>query len=82
MPDDATGDAEIILRGLIQLAAAQHLIRKGRMEGAASNLRKAREKLALAPPRFMGIEITPLLRFIEVQGERMDPEMRCEIVGV
>lgn len=79
MPEGPAGDAEIILRGLIQLAAAQHLLGDGRRDGAASNLRKAHEKLALAPSRYMGIEVAPLLRFIQDQRERLDPEARCEI---
>jgi len=58
MPDDERGDAEILLRGMIQLAAALHLKSVGRIEGATSNLRKAREKLALAPAHFMGIDFT------------------------
>jgi uncharacterized protein len=82
MPDDASGDAEIILRGLIQLAAAQHLVGLGRLDGAASNLRKASEKLALAPSRFMGIAIAPLVTFIAQQAERLDPALACTIEWV
>lgn len=80
MPDDAGGDAEIILRGLIQLAAAQHLVNERRLDGAASNLRKSREKLVLAPPEFMGIAITPLVAFIDAQAPRLDPALRPEII--
>lgn len=60
MPDGEEGDAEIILRGLIQLAAALHLETIGRGDGAASNFRKSEEKLALAPGSFMGLDIGAL----------------------
>ena len=62
MPDDASGDAEIVVRGMIQLAAALHLRSIGRLDGAASNFRKASEKLALAPPVFMGRDMEGLRR--------------------
>jgi predicted metal-dependent hydrolase len=64
MPEGPEGDAEIILRGLIQLAASLHLKEIGREDGAASNLRKAREKLALSPPHLMGFDIEALRQFI------------------
>ena len=79
MPNDAAGDAEIILRGLIQLTAALHLIGAGRLDGAASNLRKAREKLALAPDGFMGIAIPPLVEFIDRQREDLPHLLPCTI---
>ncbi len=60
MPEGPAGDAEIVVRGLIQLAAALHLEGIGRQDGAASNLRKAVEKLALAPDHFLGIDIGAL----------------------
>lgn len=49
-------DAEIVLRGLIQLAAGLHLLGAGRMDGARSNLTKALQKLSLAPPVFLGVD--------------------------
>ena len=56
-PDD---DAEIVIRGFIQLAAALHLVGVGRLDGAASNFAKAAAKLALAPPRFLGVDVEAL----------------------
>jgi predicted metal-dependent hydrolase len=79
MPNDASGDAEIILRGLIQLAAALHLVGERRLDGAASNLGKAREKLVLAPACFMGIAIAPLIPFIDQQRDRLDRVLPCSI---
>ncbi|MDB5033780.1 MAG: hypothetical protein JWQ98_1021 [Chlorobi bacterium] len=60
-------DAEIILRGLIQLAAALHLSGIGRMDGSMSNFRKAEEKLAIAPRDFLGIDIPALVGFIRAR---------------
>ena len=53
-PDD---DAEIVLRGFIQLAAGLHLVHAGRLDGARHNLEKAARKLLLAPATFLGIEL-------------------------
>lgn len=63
LPEGPDGDGEIVLRGLIQLTAALHLQSVGRLDGAASNLRKAREKLALAPARYMDIDFMALREF-------------------
>ncbi len=75
-PDD---DGEYILRGLIQLAAALHLLEAGRLDGSMSNFRKAREKLAVASDRFLGIAIPPLLEFIDAQLEQPNPERRVHV---
>jgi hypothetical protein len=53
-PED---DAEIVLRGLIQLAAAYHCRQQGRMNPAQRNLGKGREKLLLYKGLFWGIDI-------------------------
>jgi predicted metal-dependent hydrolase len=79
MSDDKSGDAEILLRGLIQLAAGIHLLKPGREEGARSNFRKAREKLLLAPAVFLGIAIEPLVRYLEGQIEKLDGSVECRI---
>jgi hypothetical protein len=79
MPDDESGDAEIVLRGLIQLAAALHLLGLGRLDGAASNFGKALAKLAIAPPRFMGVAIVPLIEFIQRQQQCLDRDAPCAI---
>lgn len=77
MPDGRSGDAEIILRGLIQLAAAIHLLQPGREDGALSNFRKAREKLILAPEIFLGIKIESLVAYIDQQLQHLDPTSTC-----
>jgi hypothetical protein len=79
MPEGKAGDGEIVLRGLIQLAAGRHLLRPGREQGALSNFRKAREKLLLAPPTFLGIHITPLIDYLDRQIAGLDPELGCVI---
>jgi predicted metal-dependent hydrolase len=79
MPEGRSGDAEIVLRGLIQLAAAIHLLKPGREEGSLSNFRKAREKLALAPQIFLGIKIQPLISYIDQQLQHLDPTSTCTI---
>jgi len=56
-PED---DAEIILRGLIQLASACHCRQQGRNEPARRNLEKGREKLALYAGSLWGIDIPKL----------------------
>lgn len=79
MPEGEGGDAEIILRGLIQLAAALHLEEIGRKDGAAGNFRKSEEKLALAPEQFMGLDLAALrsgvLRYREGDEPRNPPRI-------
>ncbi len=79
MPEGEGGDAEIILRGLIQLAAALHLEGIGREDGAASNFRKSEEKLALAPGHFMGLDLAALrsgvLRYRSGDAPRNPPRI-------
>jgi uncharacterized protein len=71
MGNDPGDDAEIVLRGFIQLAAALHLCGVGRLDGARSNLAKAAEKLALAPPTFLGIDVDAVRAIIPLQGAIM-----------
>lgn len=73
MPDGPDGDCEIVIRGLIQLAAGMHLLRIERRDGAASNFRKAAEKLALVPGGFLGIEMDTLIQFARSQSLELDP---------
>lgn len=61
MGDGPEDDAEIVLRGLIQLAAARHAERQGRPDAARKNMEKAKAKLALFEGRFWGVEIGELL---------------------
>jgi hypothetical protein len=72
MPDGPEGDGEIVIRGLIQLAAAMHLLRIGRDDGAASNFRKAAGKLALVPDGFLGIDTGALCEFARSQASSLD----------
>jgi len=80
MPEGRRGDAEIILRALIQLAAALHLQAAGRKEGATSNLRKAREKLAPAPDVLMGIDLAAVRAFADRWHPGRPPEPPPTIV--
>lgn len=57
MADQPDEDAEIVLRGLIQLAAALHCHQIGKITGARNNLLKSLEKLSLCPDQFLGINI-------------------------
>lgn len=63
MGDGPEDDAEIVLRGLIQLAAALHAHARGRPGGARRNLDKARAKLALFPGTFWGLDVPALFQF-------------------
>lgn len=74
MPEGPGGDAEIVVRGMIQLAAALHLLGAGRLDGAAGNFRKAAVKLALAPPIFLGIAMARLAGFAARRSAGEDPE--------
>ena len=65
MSDNQEDDAEIILRGLIQLTAGLHLLSVGKLEGAVGNLYKSKEKLALYDRRFMGVDLNALVSNIQ-----------------
>jgi len=58
--DGPEDDAEIVLRGLIQLAAALHARTLGHPRGARANLEKAKGKLALWHGPFWGLELDPV----------------------
>lgn len=58
--DGPEDDAEIVLRGLIQLAAARHALDAGRLRGARSNLAKAQGNLALGGGDFWGLDLDRL----------------------
>lgn len=54
-------DSRIFFQGIIQLAAAFHLIvEKDRFGGALRNFEKAERKLALFPDRFLGVHVRGL----------------------
>ena len=65
MSDNQEDDAEIILRGLIQLTAGLHLLSVGKLEGAVGNLNKAKEKLAIYARPFLGIDLNGLVSTIQ-----------------
>lgn len=67
MGDDSADDAEIVLRGFIQLAAGLHLLGIGRLDGARSNLEKAAQKLGLAPSVFIGVDVESVRATIPLQ---------------
>ena len=59
-------DERLFFQGLIQLAAAyHHLIVKRNYQGLVNNLDKAYAKLEVFQPEYLGVLVTPLLRFIE-----------------
>lgn len=61
-----TEESRIFFQGIIQLAAALHLLhRPGRRRGALGNFAKAEEKLRLFRERFLGIEVRELLAMVE-----------------
>jgi uncharacterized protein len=80
MGDEPEDDAEIVVRGFIQLAAALHLVGEGRLDGARSNFAKAAEKLALAPDSFLGIHVEPLRAIIPSQLALL-PEKAAFVMG-
>lgn len=65
MSDNREDDAEIILRGLIQLTASLYLFSLGKLAGARGNLLKAKEKLALYDKPFLGIDLNRLVSTIQ-----------------
>lgn len=67
MGNDERDDAEIVVRGFIQLSAGLHLIDEKRLDGAHSNLLKAAAKLAFAPPIFLNVDIARLRHRVEEQ---------------
>ena len=58
-------DGRIFFQGLIQLAAGFHQLNRGIFRGFMIHLRRARERLALFPEEFLGIDLAPLLEAIE-----------------
>ncbi|MCS7013579.1 MAG: DUF309 domain-containing protein [Chloroherpetonaceae bacterium] len=76
---EMTEDAEIVLRGLVQLAAALHCLQTNRLDCAARNFQKAYPKLSLAPDVFLGIDIKALRTFIEAAQHAPYPSPVCRI---
>ena len=73
-----TEDERLFLQGLIQLAAAyHHLMTKHNCRGLLNNFDKAYEKLEVFQPEYLGVLVTPLLKFIEQgkkEAERLGPK--------
>jgi uncharacterized protein len=68
--DDPKDDAEFVLRGLIQLAAALHAHKAGRQKGARSNLDKAQKKLAAYKGRFWGVDVDAVNQALASANDR------------
>lgn len=67
-------DERLFFQGLIQLAAAYHqLITKRSYRGLMNNFNKAYAKLEVFQPEYLGVFITPLLRFIEQGRKEIQP---------
>lgn len=59
-------DERLFFQGIIQLAAAYHqLVVKKNFQGMMNNFDKAYQKLVIFQPEYLGIFVTPLLKFIE-----------------
>jgi predicted metal-dependent hydrolase len=59
-------DSRLFIQGLIQMAAAYHLlIEKRRYSGARSNFNKALARLRLFEPDFLNLPLTEFIRAIE-----------------
>ncbi len=59
-------DSRLFLQGIIQMAAAYHLlVEKRRLTGAISNFNKALPRLRLFDPKFLGIDVAVLIHAIE-----------------
>jgi hypothetical protein len=66
-------DERLFFQGLIQLAAAyHHLVTKRQAAGARKNFEKAREKLEVFQPRYLGVHVKPLLSFIDEGMDEAD----------
>lgn len=57
-------DGRFFIQGLIQLAAAYHQLRRRIFRGFLIHLRRARERLALFPDRFLGVDVAGLRKEI------------------
>jgi predicted metal-dependent hydrolase len=66
-------DERLFFQGLIQLAAAYHLlVTKRNLRSMSNNLEKAREKLAVFPAEYLGVAVAPLLANIEEAQSEID----------
>jgi predicted metal-dependent hydrolase len=70
MGDGPEDDAELFLRGLIQLASALHQRARGRRAAMCHLLEKAEHLLAAAPDSFLGLDVVALRVFAAHQRIR------------
>ncbi len=65
-------ESRIFFQGLIQLAAAYHLLLVNkRYGGTMQNFAKAEEKLRLFPPQFLRVNVSQVLGFIDVARQEI-----------
>ena len=63
--DASEDDWEILLRGLIQIAAGLHCLAKGKEDGARGHLKKGVSKLRLRNDPFLGLDFGKMISKIE-----------------
>ena len=71
-------DGRIFFQGLIQLAAGYHQLNRNIFRGFSIHIRQAREKFALFPREFLGIDLASLLGVIEVNLKMIDEKNSVE----
>ena len=63
--DEPEDDWEILLRGLIQIAAGLHCLFLKKKRGSRGNLKKGWSKIALSEDHFLGLDLQSLVREVE-----------------
>ena len=63
--DEPEDDWEILLRGLIQIAAGLHCLFLKKERGSRGNLKKGWSKIALSEDHFLGLDLQSLVREVE-----------------
>ena len=63
--DEPEDDWEILLRGLIQIAAGLHCLFLKKKRGSRGNLKKGWSKIALCEDHFLGLDLQNLVREVE-----------------
>lgn len=63
--DEPEDDWEILLRGLIQIAAGLHCLFLKKERGSRGNLKKGWSKIALRKDHFLGLDLQSLVREVE-----------------
>tara|TARA_Y100001970_G_C14204505_1_gene843135 strand:- start:1844 stop:2242 length:399 start_codon:yes stop_codon:yes gene_type:complete len=70
--DESEDDWEILLRGLIQVAASLHCVFLNKKRGARGNLKKGWSKISLWNGTFLGLDLSNLSE--EIEGRLDCPE--------